>query len=724
MRALILVGLLSVGIFSDSKAGPPETPVSPVTDVYHGVEVIDNYRWLEDWNDPRVRSWSEAQNGYARSILDNLPSVKELRERITEIMHATSASYYSLAWRNGTLFAMKRQPPLQQPLLVAMPSANEPEAERTVVDLNKIDSSGATSIDWYGPSPDGRFLAVSLSVRGSEVGDVHIYERSSGKDTGEVIRRVNGGTAGGDLAWTKDGSGFFYTRYPRPGERSDEDLNFYQQVWFHRIGESPDSDRYEIGRDFPRIAEIRLETDPPSGRVLATVQDGDSGRFAHYIREPDGAWKQITTYGDQIVQAIFGHNGALFLISRRNAPRGTILRLSLADPSLAKADTVVAEGEDTIVSSFWEAPMVATQTRLYVTYQLGGPSEVRVYDHGGRWRPGPAALPVSRVGQIVPLEGDDILFRNESYIDSPAWYRFSPADESTSKTALAMKSPVDFHDTEVVREYATSRDGTRIPVNIIRRKNIRLDGSNPVLLNGYGGFGISSSPYFTARRRVWIEQGVVTATANLRGGGEFGEEWHRAGMLTHKQNVFDDFAAVMKHMIDAGYTKPEKLAIMGGSNGGLLMGAMITQHPHLFRATVSGVGIYDMLRVELSPNGAFNIPEYGTVKDPEHFRAMYAYSPYHRVKDGTAYPAALFMTGANDPRVDPMQSRKMIARLQAATSSNAPILLRTDSATGHGLGTPLSKQIGELVDTYAFLFHELETRYKPVAKPAGAREMK
>jgi prolyl oligopeptidase len=609
---------------------------------------------------------------------------------------------------------MKRQPPLEQPFLVVMPSAQEPESERVIVDPMKIDTGGTTSIDWYVPSPDGRLVAVSLSVGGSESGNVHVYEAQSSREIGEVIARVNGGTAGGDLAWTPDGSGFYYTRYPRENERPPEDMNFYQQVWFHRMGTSPDKDNYEIGRDFPRIAEIILETDTGSGKVLATVQYGDSGRFAHYIRMPTGQWKQIIDYDDQVVQTTFGANDTLFLISRAGAPRGKIMKASLVDFSLGKAEVIVPECKDTIVSDFYgHPPVVASPTRLYVTYQLGGPSEIRVFDYQGREQAGPKILPVSNVGQIVALENDNILYRNSSYLVPSAWYLFSSDREMTSGTALVSRTPVDFSVCEVVREYATSKDGTRVPINIIRRKGVKLDGSNPVLLNGYGGYGISIKPSFSSLRRVWIDQGGVYAQANLRGGGEFGEQWHREGMLTSKQNVFDDFAAVMQHMIDAGYTASEKLAIIGGSNGGLLMGAMITQHPELCKVVVSFVGIYDMLRVELAPNGEFNIPEFGTVKDAEQFRALYAYSPYHNVKETAACPSVLFITGANDPRVDPMHSRKMTARMQQAASSGQPILLRTSSETGHGSATPLSEQIDESVHYHAFLLSELGLKYSP-----------
>jgi len=293
----------------------------------------------------------------------------------------------------------------------------------------------------------------------------------------------------------------------------------------------------------------------------------------------------------------------------------------------------------------------------------------------------------------------------------PAWYRISPSDVSPVKTGLVRKSPVDYSDCEVVRTEAKSKDGTMVPLTIIRRRGTKLDGTNPTVLYGYGGYGINLTPGFSPIRKLWLEQGGVWAIANTRGGAEFGEEWHLGGNLLNKQNVFDDFHACMKKMVELGYCTKEKLAIMGGSNGGLLMGAMITQHPGDFRAAFSAVGIYDMLRVELSPNGAFNVPEFGTVKDPALYKAMRAYSPYHNVKDGVRYPAVLFMTGANDPRVDPMQSRKMTARLQAA---GGRALLRTSANSGHGGGSSLSQVIEEDVDKYAFLFAELGVEYRAV----------
>jgi len=309
----------------------------------------------------------------------------------------------------------------------------------------------------------------------------------------------------------------------------------------------------------------------------------------------------------------------------------------------------------------------------------------------------------------VAPASDDVLFYDTSYIDCPAW--FACRDGATARLPISQVSPVDFSDCEVVRESARSKDGTVVPVNIIRRKGLALDGSHPCIITGYGGYGINSSPFFSPARRAYIEQGVVFAEANIRGGGEFGEAWHRAGYLTKKQNVFDDFAAAAQHLIDAGYTTHARLALTGGSNGGLLMGAVLTQHPDLAKCVVSHVGIYDMLRVELSPNGAFNITEFGTVKDAAQFKALHAYSPYHHVQEGVKYPDILFLTGANDPRVDPMQSRKMTARLQAA---GANCLLRTSANSGHGIGSSLNERIEEQVDVDAYFFAELGVDYRPV----------
>jgi prolyl oligopeptidase len=688
-------------------AAPPATRKDAVTDVYHGVSVRDDYRWLEDGESSEVKAWSDAQNAHAREFLDHLPAVAAIRARVTEIMTADSVSYSSLARRGKVTFAIKREPPKEQPFLVVISDLNDPSSERVLFDPNTADSKGSISVNWFEPSPDGKVVAVCLSQGGTELGDAHFYDTATGREIYEVLPKVNSGTAGGDLAWTADGGGVFYSRHV-PVDADQPDGYLRHQGYYHKLGTPVDQDRYELGKDFPAVAEIEFEVDDRTGRVLSTVQKGDGGEFQHFLKSADGTWTRFADYSDQIVQATFGRNDDLLLISRQNAPRGKILRLPVANLKLSSAVTLIPQGQETIVSAFYRSPptLLATETRIFVVYQIGGPSELRVFDHQGKRLNGPETPPVSSVGDLTSIGGDDVLFQNTSYLDPPAIYRFEAATGSTKKTWMATKSPVDFTGVKVIREFATSKDGTKVPLNIMLPPGVKLDGKNPTLVTGYGGYGHSSTPSFSATREILLSRGFILVVANIRGGGEFGEPWHREGNLTKKQNVFDDFAAVLQHLIDQKYTSPEHLAIQGGSNGGLLMGALLTQHPGLVKAVVSHVGIYDMLRVELSPNGVFNIAEFGTVKDPDQFKALYAYSPYHHVKDETQYPAILFLTGANDPRVDPAQSRKMTARLQA-TQTKQPVLLRTSANSGHGLDTALSERIEQQVDVFAFLFNQL-----------------
>ncbi len=723
LQACLVPCLLTIAAFAQSPSipKPPETPKRPVTEEYHGIKVTDDYRWLENWNDPAVKQWSAAENTRTREYLDHLPARAAIKERMHQLVATSSPSYYDLQFRGGTLFAMKFQPPQQYHILVAMHSADDPASAKVIFDPNARGKE-SLSVDFYTSSLDGKYVAAAISGGGSEDASAHIFEVATGKELSDVVPRVNFATAGGSIAWKADDSGFYYTRYPQGNERPREDANFYQQVYFHQLGADPKQDTYVIGKDFPRIAEIQLRTSDDGRWLLAEVANGDGGQFAHYIMDSAGHWTQITRFEDGIVSVKFGvDDKALYLLSRKNAPRGEILSLQLSDLNLAHAKLMVEQSSaldsdgdrGSSIEDFVPAP-----GRLYVIYIDGGPSDVRVvYTNGVQFKASPSLPPVSAVGQIVSLGKDDALIYASSYLYPPAWYRFHAADNTTVRTALYETSLVTFDDAEVVRDFATSKDGTRVPLNIIRRKGTKLDGTNPALLYGYGGFGISEKPYFAGlQARLWLDQGGVYVIANIRGGAEYGEEWHTQGNLTHKQNVFDDFIACAQYLIDQKYTSPSHLAILGGSNGGLLMGAAFTQRPDLFRAVVSEVGIYDMLRVELDPNGAFNVTEFGTVKDPEQFKALYAYSPYHHVKNGTAYPAILFLTGENDHRVNPMQSRKMTARLQAATSSDHPILLRTTASAGHGFGTALDEEIEEGANVFSFLFDQLGIKYTAAGK--------
>jgi len=705
---------------ASSSEAPPKTAKVPVVETFHGTSVTDDYRWLEDGKAPAVKAWSEAQSGYTRKHLDRIAGRTALRARLTELLGSASPDHFGLTATKGKLFAIKDQPPKQQALLVTLDSAAAKESEKVVLDPNVLDPSGGTTMDWYAPTRDGKLVAVSLSKGGSESGDVHVYEVATGKEVGAPLARVHGGTAGGSLAWNESGTGFWYTRYPRKGERAEADLDFYQQIWFHDLGKAESTDRYVLGKSLPRIAEIELETSLDGRFVLARVANGDGGEHAFFVLDTkkgkDGAnekgWTKVSDFADKAVGAELGEDGGLWLRSIKDAPRGKLLRTSPEKPDLAKATVVVPES-DHVIQGF-----LVRKARLFVSDLVAGPSAVRVFElKGGK----PKQLedlplpPVSSVRQLVRIEGNDgILVRTQTYTEPPTWYSVDAmfgtgvkfVQAPVRKTALFQTSKADFSDTEVVRESCTSKDGTKVPINILRRKGTKLDGQNPTLLYGYGGYGVSLTPRFQPKNRPWLEAGGVLVFANLRGGGELGDAWHEAGMLTKKQNVFDDFYACAQHLGKTGYTKPEKLAIMGGSNGGLLMGAAMVQHPEAYRAVVSHVGIYDMLRVETTPNGAFNVTEFGTVKDKAQFDALYAYSPYHQVQDGVAYPPVLFMTGANDPRVDPYNSRKMTARLQAANPNNL-VLLRTSGDTGHGMGTPLSAQIEEEVDQDSFLFEQL-----------------
>jgi prolyl oligopeptidase len=684
---------------ADNLPPVPATPKRPVTDEYNGAKVVDDYRWLETASDPEVRQWSDAQNTRTRSYLDRLPMRAEIAAQLKRLYTDQAPSFSGLWERSGTLFALETKPPQAQPMLVTLETLDDPKSAKVIVDPNALDASGSTSMDWYVPSLDGKLVAVSLSKGGSEEGTLAVFETATGKRLPDSIARVNNATAGGSLAWNPDATGFWYTRYPRPGERADADLNFYQQVWFHRLGTPDARDEYSLGKELPRIAEILLSSTDDGKFILARVADGDGGDFLHYLLPAGGRWRQITRISDQASQADFDSSNNLYLMSNKDVPLAKLLQLSPPAYSLAAAKTVVTPGRSSIDG------FLAMGSHLYVRYMAGGPSKLLDKFGTGAER-AVSLLPISSVDEMAKVRGQ-FLFENETYIDPPAWYRYDPSTAQVTKTALAMMSSADFSDVEVIRVSAISKDGTHVPMNIIRKKGTRLDGSNPVLLYGYGGYGIAEAPNFSERRRIWLDHGGVWVVANLRGGSEFGESWHEQGQFTKKQNVFDDFIACAEYLIKSKYTNPEKLAIEGGSNGGLLMGAALTQRPDLFRAVVSHVGIYDMLRVETFPNGAFNVTEFGSVKEKNQFDALYAYSPYHRVKDGADYPAVLFLTGANDGRVDPMNSRKMTARLQAAQHADRPILLRTSSSSGHGFGTALGEKIDQDADVFAFLFDQL-----------------
>ena len=697
------------GIANAADPGAPPTKVRSATDTYGALKIQDPYRWLENAADPAVHTWSLAQDQRTRAYFDKLAFRQPLYERLMAQIAATSSSFYGLQPVGDKVFAYFNQPPKQQPMLAVLDNSADPAKARVVLDPNVLNPQGTTAIDWFVASPKGDLAAVSMSDNGSEDGSVHVIDTANGKEVDKVIPRVQYPTGGGSVAWRADGTGFWYTRYPGP-EEAAERQHFYQQVYFHKIGDDPAKDAYVIGKDFPKVAEIALDSRQNADHVVVAVANGDGGEYAHYVLGQDGGIKQVTRFADKVVAATIGPDGAMYLISHQGAPHGKLLKLAPGDTDLSHAKQIVAQSDAVmqVGGEFGGSPVVVTKNALYVRELVGGPSRVAIFDHDGAPR-GTLPLPdVAAVDEVEALSDGSLLYSVRTYLE-PAYYeRYDEAGAAAQPTRLVQTSPVKFDDVEVVREFATSKDGTKVPLNIVRRKGVKLDGGNPVLLYGYGGYSVNQTPHFLgAPTRLWLDAGGVYVIANLRGGGEFGEEWHAQGALTHKQNVFDDFAAAAQYLIAQKYTTTDRLAIMGGSNGGLLMGAEFTQHPDMFRAVVSMVGIYDMLRVELDPNGLFNTTEFGTVKNSAQLKALLGYSPYHHVVKGTRYPAIFMATGETDGRVNPMHSRKMIARLQAATASGKPVLLSINSHAGHGIGSSLEIKVNQTADIYSFLFDQL-----------------
>jgi prolyl oligopeptidase len=695
-RRVLLTGLMV-------ELTPVRAARIPVTDTYHGADVTEDYRWLEDASSVETITWTKAQRQRSGAYFGEVPWRDALRARVEQLLKAETTGYGRLQSGGSTFFALKVQTPRQRPFLVALADLDDLGTERVVVDPEAIDPSGETTIDFFVPSPDGKRVAVSLSEGGSEDGSLYIYDADSGKVVDEPIPHVN--LMGGSVAWRHDSAGFWYTRCADPA-------GFRQQVWFRELGHQPDHIDLAGGFADEQIAENELSASPDGRWVMDRVQKGDGGEWQIFLRsqDGDGRWWQVAGIPDNCVHAVLGTD-ALYLLSRHDAPHGKVLRLPLTGgATVADAQEIVPASGSVIED------LAVTRDSVWVVYIDGGPQHVRAFDTTGRPLPTVAGPPASSESfysvRLSTLGQDRIAWSRQSYTEPATWW-VAAGGESPRPTALKTSTPVDLSGYEVTREFATSKDGTRVPLNVITAPGTPRDGTAPALLTAYGGYGISLVPWFQPEMLLWLEQGGVYVVANIRGGGEFGEQWHHAGRLATKQNCFDDFIACADHLCSSRITSRERLAIMGGSNGGLLMGAVLTQRPDIARAVIAAVPVMDSLRAETSTNGRFNTTEFGTVEDAELFTAMFAYSPYHNVADGTAYPAVLLTAGENDTRVDAWHAKKMTARLQEATTSGRPVLLRIES-TGHLSGS-LDQSIDEATDRHAFLFDQLGLGYHLVA---------
>jgi prolyl oligopeptidase len=672
-----------------------------VTETFHGVEVTEDYRWLEDASSPESIAWTTAQRERTRAYLDAIAWRTTLRARVEQLLKADMTTYHAVSSGGGIIFALKEQTPRQQPFLVALTDLDDRTTERVVVDPNLIDPSGETTIDFFVPSPDGTKIAVSLSEHGTEDGSLHIYDVKTAQVIDEAIPHVN--LMGGSVAWRHDGAGFWYTLCADPA-------GFRQQVWFRELGGGPD--RLDLAGPFADelIAEHVLSASPDGRWVMDQVQKGDGGEWQVFLRsqQAGASWWPVADIPDRCVHAVLATD-ALYLLSRRDAPYGKLLALPLSrGATVAEAQEIVPAG-DTVLEDF-----ALTRDTIWAVYMDGGPQQLRAFDATGAPLSTVEIPPMSSVSsyhaRLSPLGPDRVAWSCESFTEPATWWVADPG-AAPRPTALRTTTPVDLSGYRVTREFATSRDGTRIPLNVIAAPGTPRDATAPTLLTAYGGYGISLVPRFDPQVLLWLERGGVYVVANIRGGGEFGERWHHAGRLAAKQNCFDDFIACADYLCGSGITRRERLAIMGGSNGGLLMGAVLTQRPDIAHAVVAEVPVMDSLRSETTSNGKFNTAEYGTVADPELFAALRAYSPYHNVVDQTAYPAVLLTAGENDNRVEAWHAKKMTARLQSATVSRRPVLLRLE-ATGHLSGS-LDQSIEDSTDRHAFLFDQLGLGYDP-----------
>jgi prolyl oligopeptidase len=724
MRRLMESLLVLAVVGSDlavAQSKPPNTPVREVTEDYFGTKVMDPYRWLENTKDPEVAAWMKAQNDYTRAVLASIPGRDQLLDRIKALDNAGSVVSDLQVW-GGRYFYFKTEPGSDNRKLYTRDNPNA--AERLLIDPEKLTTADGKhfSIDYFQPSLNGKYVAYGISPGGSEDSVLHVIESATGKVLSDTIDRAQFGQPN----WLPDGS-FFYTRTQKLPPDAPPTAKYQKlRSYHHVLGTDPDKEDAVFGYqvspdvkvtedDFPVVAfspgapkyllgmlihGVKREVD-----LYATTLQGDASAKT--------MWKKVADEADAVT-GFDSHGEGLYLLSHKDASRFKVLRTSLENPDLAHATTVVPASDRVVVG------ISAAGDALYVQDLDGGIGRLRRLPYNGG-----AIQPVK-----LPFDGAiQSLFANPtesgawleltSWTKSPLWYSLDANSGSLTDTGLVAPSPVDYSQVESEEVKAKSADGTMVPLSIVHKRGITLDGSHPTWLEGYGSYGIPLSPTFRPTLLAFFERGGVFAVAHVRGGGEYGEDWHLSGQKLTKQHTIDDMLAGAQYLIEHKYTSTKHLAGEGTSAGGVTIGGAITQRPDLFGAALIRVGDSDSLRSELMASGPANIPEFGTVKDPDGFKALYAMDAYQHVKPNTAYPAILLTTGANDPRVAPWQAAKMAARLQVSTNSGKPVLLRVDYDAGHGLGSTKTQRDEEQADEIAFLFWQLG---EPEIQPAQAHK--
>ncbi|UJJ59996.1 prolyl oligopeptidase family serine peptidase [Rhodanobacter denitrificans] len=672
---------------------PPPTPQQAASGTFHGVSVADPYRWLENPDDPAVRRWIAAQNAYTEATLAAMPQGKALTVRVQQLaITSTTRSGPTLA--GGTLFYLQQTPPQPQPVLIAQ--AWPDGAAKVLVDPNADHGGTGTAITAYWPSPRGSYLAYGSAEGGSELTTIRVLEVASGKTLPDTLPWAGGGTTPQGLAWDADERGFSYVRFtpPAAGQAVEQ---FHATLVHHPLGQAATADAVVFGQGYSKTAEYVLVNAPATAQAAVLAYDGDGGPAEVFLQHGD-RFIRVLDRGANVRTAAWV-NGRLYVAAFRDAPRGKVV--AIGDDG--KAAPVLAEREGAI-------QQIAPLGDGFLVVRSRGPDWwVEQYDAGAIFV---RRLPLPEhgigIGEIASESGSNKALVSYGGWSTPTRWAEYDGRSGALKTVFEVKPAADYSKVVARRIEGTSKDGTKIPVTVLSLRGTTANGKRPAILYSYGGFDIPIKPGFIGPNLAWLERGGVLAYANIRGGNENGQRWHAQGQQLDKQNVFDDFHAAALALIHARWTDRAHLGILGGSNGGLLMGTQIVQHPADYRAVVARVGIYDMLRHETHfANGPYNIPEYGSIADPAQFKATLAYSPLQHVEANTAYPAALLTTGENDPRVAPWQSRKFAAALQNASSSTRPILLLTRMNAGHGIGAPFSQRVGDTAIGLTFFAHEL-----------------
>src|SRR5579872_831683 len=679
-------------------SGPPKAEKRPLTETMHGVEITDNYRWLEDATSPETKKWVGEEMDYTRSILDPLPGRAAIQKRLTELLSIGNISQPEIGGKY--YFYTRREGIQNQPVLYVREGLEG--KDRVLVDVNQLAADGTIALDWYQPSENGKYLAYGTSPSGSEMSTLRIIETTTGKLLPDTIER----TRACSIAWLPDNSGFYYTRYPKKGDVPEGQEMYNRHVFFHLLGTDPETDDkiFGEGRDPEDWPNVSLDND---GQLLVIEVEEGWTKSELYLKDlkKDLPPERITT-GKNFLYGATAYNGRLYITTNEDAPRYRVFMAEAGNYERDDWKEIIPQTEAVLQGvGVWGG-------KLFAQYEYNASSQLKIFNIDGTLV---SNLHLPALGTVYGSSGrwdrDEIFYGFFSFTVPPSVYRYDLKTGKTTEWAKVDAPSIDPSLYEAQQEWFHSKDGTKVPMFVVYKKGLKRDGHNPALLTGYGGFNVSLTPSFSRTAYLWMEHGGVYAVANLRGGAEFGEDWHRAGMLGNKQNVFDDMIAAAEHLISEKYTDTDHLAIQGGSNGGLLMGAMITQRPDLFRAVICQVPLLDMLRYQYFQIAKLWIPEYGSSDNPEQFKWLYAYSPYQHVKKGVEYPAILFMTADTDTRVDPMHAKKMAAEMQDEAKNGAsktrPILLRIESKAGHGAGKPVTKQIEEFTDVYSFLFWQL-----------------